>query len=113
MKLGKTVLKEPGFSFQQAHLQALIRAGELVPLLVERDAHLQVVPASEDWQLGDQIIYLLHDPRSKLLKRLSGATPSSPLVLEKLPEVEEVPIPAATRVTSLGEMKVEQKTEVV
>lgn len=95
VKLGKTALREPGFAFQLAHLQALIRSGELVPLLVEREATCQVVPATENWQPGDQIIYLLHDPRPKLLKRLSGASPSSRLELERLAEVEEVPISAA------------------
>jgi NhaP-type Na+/H+ or K+/H+ antiporter/Trk K+ transport system NAD-binding subunit len=94
VKLGKTALKEPGFAFQQAHLQALIRSGELLPLLVERESSFQIVPATDNWQPGDQIIYLLHDPRPKLLKRLSGASPSSRLALEKLPEVEEVPISA-------------------
>ncbi|MBW4649961.1 MAG: cation:proton antiporter [Kastovskya adunca ATA6-11-RM4] len=92
VKLGTTSLREPGFAFQQAHLRALIRSGELLPLLVERDSRFQVVPATEDWQIGDQIIYLLHDPRPKLLKRLSGGNTSSRLALEKLPEVEEVPI---------------------
>ncbi|MBD1920623.1 cation:proton antiporter [Microcoleus sp. FACHB-831] len=92
VKLGKTALREDGFAFQQAHLQALIRSGELVPLLVERDERLQVMPATEEWLVGDRIIYVLHDPRPNLLKRLSGASPSSPLTLEKLPEVEEVPI---------------------
>jgi len=92
VKLGTTTLKEPGFSFQQAHLQALVRSGELVPLLMEREDRFQVVLATEDWQLGDRIIYLLHDPRPTLLKRLSGATPSAYLTLEKLPQVEEVPI---------------------
>ncbi len=101
VKLGKTALREPGFAFQQAHLQALIRAGELVPLLVERESSLQVVPATENWQPGDQIIYLLHDPRPKLLKRLSGASPSSRLELEKLPEVEEVPISAPVAETAV------------
>jgi NhaP-type Na+/H+ or K+/H+ antiporter len=95
VKLGKTALREPGFAFQLAHLQALIRSGELVPLLVEREATFQVVPATENWQPGDQIIYLLHDPRPKLLKRLSGASPSSRLELERLAEVEEVPISVA------------------
>jgi NhaP-type Na+/H+ or K+/H+ antiporter len=94
VKLGKTTLKEAGFSFQQVHLQALINSGELVPLLIERDERLQVVPATEDWQHDDQIIYLLHDPRPKLLKRLSGATPTSRLALEKLSEVEEIPLPS-------------------
>jgi NhaP-type Na+/H+ or K+/H+ antiporter len=95
VKLGTTVLKDEGFSLQQVHLQALIRTDELVPLLVEREGRLLIVPAAEEWKVGDRIIYLLHDPRPKLLKRLSGASPSSRLTLEKLPEVEEVPIPAA------------------
>ncbi len=92
VKLGKTALVEPGFAFQRAHLQALIRSSELVPLLVEREDSLQVVTATENWQQGDQIIYLLHDPRPQLLKRLSGATPYSRLEVEKLQKVEEVPM---------------------
>jgi NhaP-type Na+/H+ or K+/H+ antiporter len=104
VKLGKTALREPGFAFQRAHLQALIRSGELLPLLVEREASLQIVPATDNWQPGDQIIYLLHDPRPKLLKRLSGASPSSPLALEKLPEVEEVPMAATVSGTAIEEI---------
>jgi len=94
VKLGETVLRQPGLEFQLAHLQALIRSGELVPLLIERDGNLQVLPASESWQAGDQIIYLLHDPKPKLLKRLSGSEKSN-LTLEKHPVVEEVPLEAS------------------
>jgi len=101
VKLGKTVLKELGLSLQQAHLQAWIRAGELLPLLVKRQGGLQVVRASEEWLCGDEIIYLLHDPRPKLLKRLSGGTQSSRLALEKLPEVEEIPMNTASTETIL------------
>lgn len=101
VKLGKTELKEEGFAFQQAHLQALIHSEEFVPLLMERDERLMIVPAAEEWQVGDRIIYLLHDLRPNLLKRLSGASPSSPLTLEKLPKVEEVPIPYPTLEPSL------------
>jgi NhaP-type Na+/H+ or K+/H+ antiporter len=104
VKLGKTALREPGFAFQRAHLQALIRSGELLPLLVEREASFQVAPATENWEPGDEIIYLLHDPRPNLLKRLSGASPSSRLSLEKLPEVEEVPISAAVAEMAVREV---------
>lgn len=93
VKLGETLLREPGLEFQQAHLQALIRTAELTPLLVERDGHLQVAAVGDDWKAGDRIIYLLHDPKPKLLKRLSGGS-QGPLTLEKLPEVEEVPMPS-------------------
>lgn len=96
VKLGTTTLMEPGFAFQQAHLQALTRAGELVPLLVEREGRSQISSASDEWLEGDRIIYLLHDPRPLLLKRLSGERQSSRLTLEKLPEVEEVPITLLT-----------------
>ena len=91
VKLGTTTLSESDFVPQQAHMQALIQSGELIPLLVEREEHLQIIPATEEWFVGDRIIYLLHDPRPNLLKRLSGASQSTPLSLEKLPEVEEVP----------------------
>lgn len=91
VKLGETVLKEPSCAFQQAHLKALIRSGELIPLLIERENQLLVVSANDAWQPGDVIIYLLHDPKPKLLKRLSGSSQSR-LTVEKLPTVEEVPI---------------------
>lgn len=92
VKLGTTTLNESDFEGQQKHMQALMREGELIPLLVERDKHLQVMPAAEEWEVGDRIIYLLHDPRPHLLKRLSGAKASIPLSVETLPEVEEIPL---------------------
>jgi NhaP-type Na+/H+ or K+/H+ antiporter len=101
VKLGETTLRESEFQFQHAHLQALIRAGELVPLLLEREEKLSVVPASEEWQIGDRLIYLLHDPRPKLLRQLAGGNQSA-LVIEKLPRVEEIPI-AALAVDVSGE----------
>ena len=96
VKLGETVLKQPGLEFQRSHLRALIRAGELVPLLLERQGNFQVLSASENWQVDDHIIYLLHDPKPKLLKRLSGSQQST-LTLEKHPVVEEVPIAIPTQ----------------
>ncbi|MDJ0594638.1 MAG: cation:proton antiporter [Pleurocapsa sp. MO_226.B13] len=100
IKLGWTILKEPDFSFKLAHLRALIRAGEMLPLLVKRNGNIQVATAKEEWQIGDEIYYLIHDPRPKLLKRLSGGNQSSRLVLEKLPEVEEIPLAAPIPQTS-------------
>jgi NhaP-type Na+/H+ or K+/H+ antiporter len=107
VKLGETTLRESGLLFQQAHLRALIRAEELVPILVEREGRLLVVPATEDWQAGDRILYLLHDPRPKLLRRLSGGVPQTRLAIEKLSEVEEIPMPAApVTEASLSELDV-------
>ncbi|MCC5649200.1 cation:proton antiporter [Nostoc sp. XA013] len=92
VKLGTTTLTESEFSSQNERIQEMIRTGALIPLLVEREERLQVVPAKYEWEVGDRIIYLLHDPRPKLLKRLSGASQSTRLSLEKLAEVEEVPL---------------------
>lgn len=98
IKLGETTLREPGFAFQQAHMQALIRSKELLPLLREREEQLQVLPAADPWQVGDRIIYLLHSPKPTLLQRLSGGATNqsqTKLTIEKLPKVEEVPMPSA------------------
>ena len=104
IKLGKTLLKGDDFHFKLAHLQALIRAGEMLPLLVKRLNSLQVAVADEEWLVGDEIYYLIHDPRPKLLKRLSGGNQSSRLLLEQLPEVEELPIAAPiTQTTEIEE----------
>ncbi len=111
VKLGETVLKESSLAFQIAHLQALIRSGELIPLLVETEGYLQVVNVNEEWLSGDRIIYLLHDPKPKLLKRLSGASQSG-LTLEKHPLVEEVPMPSPVLEQVLEKAKVEEVIEV-
>ncbi|MDB9538264.1 cation:proton antiporter [Anabaenopsis tanganyikae CS-531] len=92
VKLGTTTLNAPEFTKQQERIQDKIKSGDLIPLLLERENRLQVVPASQEWLVGDRIIYLLHDPRPNLLKRLSGGSPSTRLSLETLPEVEEVPL---------------------
>lgn len=112
IKLGETTLRDPELLFQQAHLQALIRAEELVPLLVEREERLLVLTAAEEWTVGDRILYLLHDPRPKLLRQLSGSSAptlvteklvAEKLVAEKLPRVEEIPIALPDNEVSLQE----------
>ncbi|MEL6439521.1 MAG: cation:proton antiporter [Cyanobacteria bacterium J06621_8] len=92
IKLGKTILSKSDISGKMAHLKALIRAEEMLPLLVKRGENFQVAVADEEWQAQDEIYFLIHDPRPKLLKRLSGGNQSSRLILEKLPEVEEIPL---------------------
>ncbi|MCG6133690.1 MAG: cation:proton antiporter [Nostoc sp. LLA-1] len=92
VKLGTTTINDAELSSQKNRVQEKIRTGELIPLLVERAERLQVMPANQEWQVGDRIIYLLHDPRPNLLKRLSGSSQSTRLALETLPEVEEVPL---------------------
>jgi hypothetical protein len=92
VKLGTTTLNAGEFNSQQERIQEKIKTGVMVPLLLEREERLQVMPANQEWEVGDRIIYLLFDPRPNLLKRLSGASQSTPLSVEKLPEVEEVPL---------------------
>ena len=101
VKLGETTLREDNFQFQQAHLKALIRADELVPVLLERDDQLGIVSSTEEWQIGDRILYLLHDPRPKLLRQLSGSNSQPLSVAEKLSRVEEIPMAALS--IELGE----------
>lgn len=92
VKLGTTTLNEEEFASQVEHIQDKIRDGILVPLLLERQERLQVMSATQEWEVGDRIIYLLYDPRPNLLKLLSGASQSTPLTVEKLPEVEDVKV---------------------
>lgn len=91
-KLGKTTIKPNAIDLQQIHLQTMISAGELLPLLVKKEGKLLILTAGEEWQVNDEIIYLLHDSRPELIKRLSGNIQSSRFSLDKLPEVEEIPI---------------------
>ncbi|MDB9528340.1 cation:proton antiporter [Oscillatoria sp. CS-180] len=95
VRLGETLLRSEGTLMQRAHLRALMRNGELIPLLVKRNDRMWVsLQEEDDWKVGDRIIYLLHDPKPKLLKRLSGGSRPTRLNIETLPIVEEVPLPS-------------------
>jgi hypothetical protein len=91
IKLGRTVFIAGGASEQRERLRILIEKGDLLPLLFRRDNLLQVVVSNQEWRDGDELIYLLRDPRPQLLKRLSGSVLSPRPVLEPLPEVEIAP----------------------
>lgn len=93
VRLGETRLREKGALLQRAHLRALMRSGELIPLVVKREDRLRLALMEENWQAGDRVIYLLHDPKPKLLQRLAGGTRPARLTVETLPTVEEVPLP--------------------
>ncbi|MEO1094491.1 MAG: cation:proton antiporter [Cyanobacteria bacterium J06638_28] len=97
VRLGETVLRGKGSLMQRAHLRALMRNGELVPLLMKREDRMWVSLKEDDWQAGDRIVYLLHDPKPKLLQRLSGGSRPTRLSVETLPAVEEVPLPEPVR----------------
>ncbi|MBW4441302.1 MAG: cation:proton antiporter [Plectolyngbya sp. WJT66-NPBG17] len=90
VKLGETEFNSENFEAQQARLRTMIESETLLPVLLERDQNLQVCLANLSWQVGDRLIYLLHDPKPKLLKVLGGSNQTR-LTLEKLPEIEEIP----------------------
>jgi NhaP-type Na+/H+ or K+/H+ antiporter len=106
VKLGETVLRETDAEAQQAYLQSLITGGTLLPLLIERQGCLQVVPAEAPLQTDDRLLYLLHDPKPKLLKLLSGSSQPR-FILETLPEVENIPVTASINIAT--EMVPQQK----
>lgn len=93
VRLGETVLQEPILVEQQVHLATLIADGKLMPLLVERDGQLQVA-STEVLQEGDRLLYLWHNPKSKMLKRLGGSNPNARLMPERIAEVETLPQPS-------------------
>ncbi len=99
VKLGETVLRETDVEAQQAYLRSLITSGTLLPLLLERQGCLQIVPAEAPLQTDDRLIYLLHDPKPKLLKLLSGSSQPR-LILETLPEVENIPVTASSKIAT-------------
>jgi NhaP-type Na+/H+ or K+/H+ antiporter len=89
-KLGETTLRATDLEAQSNHLKALQQSGNLMPLLIERDQQLAIVRTLTTLSAGDRLIYLLHDARSNMVKRLSGSTQSQ-LVPQVLSEVETLP----------------------
>lgn len=90
IQLGETLLEAEKLPLQQAHLQALVHAEKLMPLLVERKDRLQIPLEDEVWQPGDRVIYLLHTPHLKSLA--PDSAPQVSLTPEKLETVEQVPL---------------------
>lgn len=89
VKLGKTTIpKLDKAGLKSLDFQALIDSKELLPLLIRRNETLMVLRSLDELKAEDELIYLLHDPRPQLLKRLSGGMQSSRLLLEELPEIE-------------------------
>jgi Trk K+ transport system NAD-binding subunit len=112
VKLGETQLRDFGFDLQRDFLKDLIRASAIIPLLLERDDRVDVVGTDDVWKPGDRILYLLHDPKPHLLKRLSGSSQGK-LVAERLPAVEEVPITQPTNVTEASTEQTAAQSEPV
>jgi len=98
VKLGETVFEADKLELQQAQIQALIHAGKLMPLLVQREGCLRIALADQVWQPGDRLTYLFYTPKHKFLpsgytpSRLIGDSGEQALTPERLPQVE-VPVP--------------------
>ncbi|OKH14648.1 cation:proton antiporter [[Limnothrix rosea] IAM M-220] len=107
VKLGKSTIgvaeKTEKTEKKTFYFQSLIESGELLPLLIKRDDNLMVMRSLNELQSEDELIYLLHDPRPQLLKRLSGGMQSSRLALEELPEVENFKLQSAPESDSQSE----------
>lgn len=103
VKLIETVLSdEPDeLTFQISYLKALTAAHELVPLLLERDRKLRILASQDTWQAQDRLLYLHYLPKPKLLKLLSGED-SAKSKLDKLPEVQAIPMPAISEGVKVG-----------
>ncbi|BAZ05395.1 cation:proton antiporter [Calothrix sp. NIES-3974] len=100
IKLGKITLEADNLENQQSQLQTLMNAGDLLPLVIERNGSLLVASARQEWEVGDRIIYLLHDPRPNLLKQLSGERQSTRLSLENFVQSEELSLKGLARVAN-------------
>ena len=73
VKLGETTLREDNFQFQQAHLKALIRAEELVPVLLERDEQLGIVSSTKNGRLAIALFtYCMTHARSCCVSSLAA-----------------------------------------
>lgn len=95
VKLGEMELAEnqpQQMEAQQAHLQALIRSGRLLPLFINRRDQLRIVVDGGVWQVGDRLTYLLHTPNVQTLPaglttNWQRPTPSSYLPIERLSQI--------------------------
>lgn len=105
VKLGETSLRDHDQEFQRQHWQRMVESGRMIPLMVAREGRFQILQSIENVQMGDRLIYLLHDPRSSMIKRLSGGIPHTRLKPERLPEVEDIPHAPASAKVAPSEVK--------
>lgn len=84
-ELSTTQLQPEDFEKQRDQLNKLIAAGDVLPITLQRNGKLDVILGPSDWQPGDTVVYLIHDPTPQLLKRLSGGKRTGRLVTETLP----------------------------
>ncbi len=96
-KLGKTTIKPNAIDLQQIHLQTMINTGELLPLLVQREGKLQILAAGEEWKIGMKLFIYYMILVLNCLSVYLAIFKYSRFSLDKLPEVEEIPISGLTK----------------
>ena len=89
-RIGKTTIKSQIWEQQKKHLETLIDKGEFLPLILQKGNNLELINVDTPWEPEDQLIYLFHDPRSSLLKKLSGNQLSNSSNIETISKVEEI-----------------------
>ena len=94
VRLGHTMIREGEERERQLkHVRSLIENGRVLPLLVQRKHQLRVVEPDQDWKAGARLLFLYHNPKPQLMKRLGGGGSSAKLVVETITEVENLPEP--------------------
>ncbi|MEO1147027.1 MAG: cation:proton antiporter [Cyanobacteria bacterium J06638_22] len=94
VRLGETMIRDGDERERQLkHVRSLIDNGRVLPLLVQQNHQLQVVDLKQDWKSGDRLLFLYHNPKPQLMKRLGGGGSSAKLVVETIAEVENLPEP--------------------
>ncbi|MCY7274557.1 MAG: NAD-binding protein, partial [Phormidesmis sp. CAN_BIN44] len=71
VQLVEVVLQSENFEAQQAELQSCVAGGHLLPLLIKREEHLQIMLVDEPWLVGDRITYLLNKASLSKIPTLS------------------------------------------
>ncbi|MEO0648725.1 MAG: hypothetical protein AAFZ17_21645, partial [Cyanobacteria bacterium J06650_10] len=73
---------EDALELEREQVNKLIKAGDMVPLIVEQPGKVEVTLDQIEWQAGSQLTYMLHDPTPQLIKRLSGARKPSRQIIK-------------------------------
>jgi len=85
VQLVEVVLQAESFESQQAELQGYVAAGHLLPLLIKREEHLQIILVAEPWRVGDRITCLLNKASLSKIPPLSQSHSTILPLLEPMP----------------------------
>jgi NhaP-type Na+/H+ or K+/H+ antiporter len=98
VRLGQTQIVD--LARQLEHLRSLVETTMLLPLIIERAGKCLIFSSGWEWEIDDRLIYLLYEPKPKLLKLLAGGSQNL-LSIETIPEVENLPVVESEEVASI------------